>query len=89
MAYNPGLTTKRAGTNRPFFIGRSILEHSISQAWAAYGSSGNPKGARHEPRNAYDQQQAGPKGYGRKNADKAALLPKMKANAEKAQKADK
>jgi hypothetical protein len=54
-----------------------------------YGKSGNPKGGRHEPRNAYDQQQSGPKGFGRKDADKAALLAKMKANAEKAQKAGK
>ena len=54
-----------------------------------YGKSGNPKGGRHEPRNAYDQQQSGSKGFGRKDADKAALLAKMKANAEKAQKAGK
>jgi len=54
-----------------------------------YGKSGNPKGGRPEPRNAYDQQQSGPKGFGRKDADKAALLAKMKANAEKAQKVGK
>ena len=53
-----------------------------------YGKSGNPKGGKHEPRNTYDQQQGGPKGYGRKEADKAALLAKMKANAEKAKKGD-
>jgi hypothetical protein len=26
LAYNSRLTTKRAGTNRPFFIGRSIFD---------------------------------------------------------------
>lgn len=52
-----------------------------------YGKSGNANSGKHEPRNAYGQDRGAPKGLGRKEADKAALLAKMKANAEKAQKA--
>jgi hypothetical protein len=53
-----------------------------------YGKSGNPKGGKHEPRNAYGQSRGAPKDMGRKEADKAALLAKMKANAEKAKKSE-
>jgi len=53
-----------------------------------YSKSGNPKSGRHEPKNAYAQAHGAPKGYGRKAESKAELLAKMKANAEKAKKAD-
>lgn len=51
-----------------------------------YGKSGAPKGSNHEPRNAYDNPHGAPKAYAGKGNDKAALLARMKANAEKAKK---
>ncbi len=49
-----------------------------------YSKSGSAKGGRHEPKNAYDKPRGAPGGYGRDADNKAALLAKMKANAEKA-----
>lgn len=54
-----------------------------------YSKSGNAKGGRHEPKNAYDKPRGAPGGYGRDADNKAALLAKMKANAEKAKGDDK
>lgn len=47
-----------------------------------YGKSGNPKGSRKEPRNKTVNEH--PRGKQGGDADKAALLERMKAAAEKA-----
>jgi hypothetical protein len=51
-----------------------------------YGKTGAPKGSNHEPKNAYDKPRGAPGNFGRDAEDKAKLLAKMKANAEKAKK---
>lgn len=51
-----------------------------------YSKSGKSKGGRHEPRNTFENSHGAPKRFGGKTEDKAELLARMKANAEKAKK---
>ena len=44
LAYNPRLTTKRAGTNRPFFIGRSISRMRRRRRTARIGAASVSQG---------------------------------------------
>jgi hypothetical protein len=43
LAYNSRLTTKRAGTNRPFFIGRSISRYSSARTEKREGEPGRAR----------------------------------------------